>query len=264
EGRAGVPVGARRLFSRRDGNVGRSVLVVDDEPAIVDVVGAFLRREGFTVRTAATGRQALDAVATQVPDIVVLDLLLPDMPGEEVCARLRRVSTVPILMLTAKAGEDDRVRGLALGADDYVVKPFSLRELAARIRAVLRRSPDGGPPADVLVLRDGRMEVDLARHEASVDGTVVGLTAMEFRLLAALCAQPSRVFTRARLMEAIRARRPDGVERTIDQHVKNLRRKLNDASWGAGGVVGTVFGVGYRLSDRWRRDTTVRLPPTRR
>lgn len=228
----------------------QSILVVDDEPGILEIAGAYLRKEGFTVRTAATGERALDAAATQPPDLIVLDLRLPDMDGEDVCSLLRKVSTVPILMLTAKSGEEDRVRGLALGADDYLVKPFSPRELVARVRAILRRvQPGQGPPADLLSLDDGRFQVDLARHEARVDETLVSLTASEFRLLATLCRQPGRVYTRFELMEAMHGQDMEGFERTVDAHVKNLRRKLDEAAPGAGLYVATVYGVGYRLNE---------------
>jgi DNA-binding response OmpR family regulator len=230
--------------------VSQAILVVDDEPGILEIAGAYLRKEGFAVRTAATGQRALDAVATQRPDLIVLDLKLPDIPGEEVCARLRAVSDVPILMLTAKSAEEDRVRGLAIGADDYLVKPFSPRELVARVRAILRRvHPGQGPAADLLSLDGGGLEVDLARYEVRIEALPVVLTASEFRLLATLCRQPGRVFSRFELLEAMHGQDVEGFERTVDAHVKNLRRKLDDVSPGAGGYVATVYGVGYRLSE---------------
>jgi two-component system OmpR family response regulator len=226
------------------------VLVVDDEPGIVDIAGAYLRQAGFTVRIAATGARALEAAAAQPPDLVVLDLKLPDIPGEEVCARLRRSSAVPILMLTAKSGEENRLRGLALGADDYLVKPFSPRELVARVRAILRRAgSEPGPAADVLVLDGGRLEIDLAGHRAHVAGNVAPLTASEFRLLVALARQPGRAWSRFDLLEALQGPDVAGFERTIDAHVKNLRRKLESASPGGGAYVETVYGVGYRLAE---------------
>lgn len=231
-------------------NMSQSILLVDDEPGILEIVRAYLQKEGFTVRTAATGQRALDAVATQPPDLVVLDLRLPDIPGEEVCSRLRMTSSVPVLMLTAKSSEEDRVRGLALGADDYLVKPFSPRELVARVRAILRRAtPDTGPPADVLVLAQGLIEVDIPRHGVHVNGEDIVLTASEFRLLSALCRQPGRVFTRFELLEAMQGHGGEGFERTVDVHVKNIRRKLNDAAPNAGAHLSTVYGVGYRFSE---------------
>ena len=230
--------------------MGRSVLVVDDEPGIVEIASAYLRRAGFTVRIAATGQRALAAAAAQPPDLVVLDLGLPDIPGEEVCARLRRASAVPILMLTAKSAEEDRLRGLALGADDYLVKPFSPRELVGRVRAILRRAGgEQGPLAELLVLDGGRLEIDLAAHRARVGGVAVTLTPSEFRLLLALARQPGRVWSRFDLLEVLQGPDVAGFERTIDAHVKNLRRKLEAAGAGAGGYVETVFGVGYRLAE---------------
>ncbi|MBI2684287.1 MAG: response regulator transcription factor [Actinobacteria bacterium] len=228
----------------------QSVLVVDDEPGILEVAGAYLRRDGFVVRTAQTGTRALEAVATQPPDLVVLDLNLPDIPGEEVCATLRRRSSVAIIMLTAKSGEEDRVRGLALGADDYLVKPFSPRELVARVRAVLRRS-DGSPspPADLLVRGGGAVEVDLAAREVRVRAAAVPFTRSEFDLFATLARHPRRVYTRYELLGALQGPDVEGFERTIDVHVKNLRRKLDDIVAGAGGYVSTVYGVGYRFED---------------
>jgi DNA-binding response OmpR family regulator len=230
--------------------VSPSVLVVDDEPGIIEVASAYLRRDGFVVRTAATGQRALDSVLTQVPDLIVLDLMLPDIPGEQVCASLRRHTAVPILMLTAKSAEADRVRGLALGADDYLVKPFSPRELVARVRAILRRtSGSAEPPADLLVLDDGRLEIDLAAYEARLAGVALPLTATEFRLLAALGRQPRRVFSRFELLQAVQGPDVEGFERTVDVHVMRLRKKMDEAAPGGADYVTTVYGVGYRLDE---------------
>ena len=228
----------------------RSVLVVDDEPGIIEIASAYLRREGFRVRTARTGRRALDSVATQMPDLVVLDLMLPDISGEDVCVSLRRHSPVPILMLTAKSAEVDRLRGLALGADDYLVKPFSPRELVARVRAILRRSGDSpDPPADLLVIDGGRLEVDLAAHEARLEGSPLPLTATEFRLLAALARQPRRVFSRFELLQTLQGPDGEGFERTVDVHVMRLRKKMDEMVPGSAECVKTVYGVGYRLDE---------------
>ncbi len=228
----------------------QSVLIVDDEPGIVEIVSAYLRRDGFRVRIATTGRRALAVIELQPPDLIVLDLMLPDITGEAICAELRKVSNVPILMLTAKSAEEDRLRGLALGADDYLVKPFSPRELVARVRAILRRvQPDQGPAADVLLLDGGRLEVDFAAHVARVEDRPVLLTASEFRLLAALCRRPGRVFSRAELLEAMQSHDVDGFERTVDVHIKNLRRKLDEAAPRSSRYVVTVYGVGYRLTE---------------
>lgn len=227
-----------------------SVLLVDDEPGIVEIASAYLRREGFTVRMAATGQRALDAAATQMPDLIVLDIMLPDISGEEVCTILRRRSAVPILMLTARSAEADRLRGLALGADDYLVKPFSPRELVARVRAILRRTGDRAElPADLLVIDGGRLEVDRARHEARLDGHPLALTAAEFRLLAALSRQPGRVYSRSELLRELQGKELSGFERTVDVHVMRLRRKMGEVAPGAPEYVATVYGVGYRLEE---------------
>jgi DNA-binding response OmpR family regulator len=182
---------------------------------------------------------------------VVLDLMLPDIPGEQVCVSLRRYSSVPVLILTAKSAEADRLRGLALGADDYLVKPFSPRELVARVRAILRRTSgaEEEPAADLLVIDGGRLEVDLAAHEARIDGRLLPLTASEFRLLATLGRQPRRVFSRFELLQALQGADVEGFERTVDVHVMRLRRKMDDAALGTGGYVATVYGVGYRLDE---------------
>jgi DNA-binding response OmpR family regulator len=193
---------------------------------------------------------ALDSVATQAPDLVVLDLMLPDLPGEEVCASLRRHTAVPILMLTARAAESDRLRGLALGADDYLVKPFSPRELVARVRAILRRVPGSDdPPMDLLVVDGGRLEVDLAAHEARLARRAMPLTATEFRLLATLARQPRRVFSRFELLQALLGPDVDGFERTVDVHVMRLRKKMDETLPGAAQYIATVYGVGYRLDE---------------
>ncbi len=225
------------------------MLVVDDEPGILEIASAYLRRDGFDVRTAPNGQRALDAVATQQPDLVVLDLQLPDISGEDVCTALRRTSSVAILMLTAKAAEEDRLRGLAIGADDYLVKPFSPRELVARVRAILRRS-DGStaPPADLLVRGDG-LEIDLAGREARIGGSGVPLTHTEFQLFASLARNPGRVYTRFELLEALQGPDVEGFERTIDVHVKNIRRKLEESQPGASVYIRTMYGVGYRFDD---------------
>jgi DNA-binding response OmpR family regulator len=230
--------------------VARNVLIVDDEPGILEIAAAYLKRDGYVVRLASTGRTALEVAEAIPPDLIVLDLRLPDIPGEEVCARLRRTSAVPIIMLTAKSGEEDCLRGLALGADDYLVKPFSPRELVARVRAILRRSDHRpGPPADLLIRDGGRLEVDLAGHEVRVDGRVVALTEREFGILAVLARAPGRVFSREDLMESLQGPEGDAMARTVDAHVKNLRRKLDAVGGDAGGYVATVYGAGYRLQE---------------
>ena len=221
------------------------ILVVDDDAKTVSAIRLYLEHGGFQVLVAADGREALSlATTTPPPDLVVLDLMLPGLDGLEVCRRLRETSDIPIIMLTARSTEEDRLEGLELGADDYVVKPFSPRELAARVHAVLRRVPGGapgGPP-----IRVGPVTIDAARHEVTVRGDSVGLTPREFRLLEVLARAPGRAFTRAELVARAFGADSEALDRTIDAHVVNLRRKI-EADPGRPALIETVFGVGYRL-----------------
>jgi DNA-binding response OmpR family regulator len=222
-----------------------TVLVVDDEPKIRETVRAYLDREGYHVLVAGTGEAALDLIRRLAPDLVVLDLGLPDLPGEEVVRLARRSSDVPVVMLTARASEGDRVAGLRLGADDYVTKPFSPRELVARVEAVLRRTRGAGP-SRVPSYGGGRLVVDSERREVSLDGTPVELTRSEFDLLAALSSRPGRAWSRYELVSRVQGHDYDGYERTVDAHVKNLRRKLGDAPRSPVFVL-TVPGIGYKF-----------------
>ena len=221
-----------------------SVLVVDDERKIQDVVRTYLEHDGYAVFVARNGQEALEAAARIRLDLVILDLMLPDIPGEEVARSLRAVSEVPIIILTAKASEDERVSGLRLGADDYLVKPFSPRELVARVEAVLRRAR--GTEPEVVSFDQGALQIDQARHEVSVEGRPVALTRSEFDLLATLAARPGRVWSRYELVNRVQGYDYDGYERTINAHVKNLRRKLGDDPHQPR-FVATVVGVGYKL-----------------
>jgi DNA-binding response OmpR family regulator len=221
------------------------ILVVDDEPKIVQLVRDYLERAGFAVSTARDGNEALMRAHQERPDLIVLDLGLPDLDGLEITRRLRRDSGVPIIMLTARDDETDKVVGLELGADDYVTKPFSPRELTARVRAVLRRHAGD---ADAEVLRVGDLIVDIPRLRAEVSGRAVDLTATEFQLLTALARQPGRVFTRSQLLDAIHGVAFESYERAIDAHVKNIRRKLEPDPRTPRYLL-TVYGVGYRLAD---------------
>ena len=219
------------------------VLVVEDEPDIRSLIVHHLERDGFRCRTAASGAEALDAVRAAMPDLVLLDLMLPGMDGLEVCRRLRAGSTVPsIIMLTAKADEVDRVVGLELGADDYVVKPFSPKELVARVRAVLRR---GRPAEAARVLAGGGVALDPARHQVTVAGALVALTPKEFELLHTLMESAGRVLSREHLLNRVWGyARADEIEsRTVDVHVRRLRAKLGEA----GARITTVKTVGYRF-----------------
>jgi len=221
------------------------ILVVDDEPKIVQLVRDYLERAGFAVSTARDGNEALMRAHQERPDLIVLDLGLPQLDGLEVTRRLRRDSGVPIIMLTARHEETDKVVGLELGADDYVTKPFSPRELEARVRAVLRRQ---ARDTDAEILHAGDLTLDLPRLRTVVAGHAVELTATEFQLLAALARQPGRVFTRAQLLDAIHGVAFDSYERAIDAHVKNIRRKI-EPDPRAPRYLLTVYGVGYRLAD---------------
>ena len=222
-----------------------TILVVDDEPKITQLVRDYLERAGFSVVTAGDGREALMRARTESPDLVVLDLSLPQLDGLDVTRLIRREADVPIIMLTARDDETDKLIGLELGADDYVTKPFSPRELVARVRAVLRRRDRAG--ADD-VLRVGDLELDVPRMRLEVAGVVVELTATEFTLLAAMARQPGRVFTRAQLLDAIHGVAFESYERAIDAHVKNLRRKIEPVPHDPRYLL-TVYGVGYRLAD---------------
>jgi len=228
--------------------VGERILIIDDERSVHDVARAYLEREGYDVVSAIGGRDGLALAQALHPTLVVLDLMLPDLSGEQVCAELRRDSDVAIVMLTAKSTEDDRIRGLDLGADDYLVKPFSPRELVARVRALLRRTTERRPVAEqTLTFDDGRLRLDPERHQAVVHGQPVALTPSEFKLLHALARSPGRVFSRFELINRVQGHDYEGYERTIDAHVKNLRRKIEpDAARPR--YVQTVHGVGYRLS----------------
>jgi DNA-binding response OmpR family regulator len=225
----------------------RTILVVDDERRIVDVARDYLEHAGFEVVTAGDGRSALESAKARMPDLVVLDLGLPGMDGLDVARELRRDSDVPIVMLTARDDELDRVLGLELGADDYVTKPFSPRELVARVRAVLRRGERRPTAADER-MHVGAVTIDPARMQVSVGEQAVELTPTEFQLVATLAGQPGRIFTRSQLLDAIHGVAFESYERAIDTHVKNLRRKLEPDPRNPRYVL-TVYGVGYRFAD---------------
>jgi DNA-binding response OmpR family regulator len=223
------------------------VLVVDDDPTVSEVVARYLERDGYVVETVADGRTALDRALAEPPDLVVLDLMLPGIDGLEVCRRLRALAPVPIVILTARGQENDRIVGLDLGADDYVAKPFSTKELVARVRAVLRRArgplAPSGPDAPS-VYADGDLEVDVAARQARLAGAVVSLTAREFELLAFLVRHPGRAFRREELLEGVWGYRY-GDTSTVTVHVRRLREKIEpDPS--APVRIATVWGVGYR------------------
>lgn len=217
------------------------ILVADDDPRLRDLVRLALEREGATVVTAAHGGEALTHAAREAPDLIVLDVGLPELDGLEVCRRIRLRSDVPILFLTARDGEIDRILGLELGADDYVTKPFSPRELTARIRAILKRTQGTGARA----LQRGVLTIDPSAHECRVGDTLAPLTATEMALLAAIAATPERVVSRASLVAAVWGAGSQVSDRTLDSHLRNLRRKLAEA--GCADAIETVHGVGLRM-----------------
>jgi len=223
-----------------------TILVVEDEPGIARLVQDYLERAGFAVVLAANAEEALAQARTKRPALVVLDLGLPDRDGLDVTRELRRLSDVPIVMLTARGDESDRIVGLELGADDYVVKPFSPKEVVARVRAVLRRSE--GKAASVETVRALDVVIDIPRRRVLVGDRQVELTATEFALLETIAREPGRVFTRGQLLDAVHGVSFESYERAIDAHVKNLRRKIEPTP-GSPRYIETVHGVGYRFAD---------------
>ncbi len=227
--------------------MGRTILVVEDERKIAGLVRDYLEHAGFEVLVAGDGEAALAGARRTRPALVVLDLGLPDRDGLDVIRELRRSSSVPIVILTARGDESDRLVGLELGADDYVVKPFSPKELVARVRAVLRRS-EAAAQGVTEIIRVGDVEVDVPRMRISVGGRPVDLTATEFQLVATMARQPGRVFTRSQLLDAVHGVAFESYERAIDAHVKNVRKKIEPVP-GRPRYLLTVHGVGYRFAD---------------
>jgi len=222
-----------------------TVMLVEDERKLRDLVRSYLERAGFTVVSTGSGAEAIMMASTAAPDLIVLDLGLPDVPGETVASELRAVAPTPIVMLTAKSAEEDRIRGLELGADDYVTKPFSPRELVLRVQAVLRR---GGIAAEQSVSSygGGTLVIDHPRRQVTVRGADISLTPTEWGILVALASVPGRVYSRFELINRVRGYEFEGYERTVDSHVKNLRRKIEDEP-GDPQIIQTVLGGGYRL-----------------
>jgi len=220
------------------------ILVVDDDRKTVDLIRLYLERAGFGVRVAHDGERALELVGESVPDLLILDLMLPKIDGLDVCLAVQAVNPVPVIMLTARTTEGDKLAGLETGADDYMTKPFSLRELVARVKAVLRRTRGAdGEPSEV---RSGDLVIDLLHHEARLSGELVRLTPKEFNLLRVLAREPGRPLTRARLLERAFGFDYDGLERTVDAHIANLRKKIEPDPAHPRYVV-TVPGLGYKF-----------------
>jgi DNA-binding response OmpR family regulator len=224
----------------------KSILVVDDETKIIRLAQDYLENAGFKVHGASSGEQALNRQRVEKPDLVILDLGLPDMDGLDVCRTIRTRSSVPIIMLTARDEESDKLVGLELGADDYITKPFSPKELVARVRAVLRRIEAANQPRETI--RVGDLLLDIPRLRLQRGDTTIDLTPTEFELVAALSAQPGRIFTRAQLLDGVHGVAIESYERAIDAHIKNIRKKLEPNPREPRYIL-TVYGVGYRLND---------------
>jgi two-component system, OmpR family, alkaline phosphatase synthesis response regulator PhoP len=221
----------------------KRVLVVDDDIKTVELVKLYLNRDGYRVLTANDGKEALKLAQESRPDLIVLDLMLPGMDGLEICRTIRKESDVPIIMLTARTTDEDKLAGLGMGADDYVTKPFSPRELAARVRTVLRRLPGERGPDEI---KFGKIVVNFRKHEASLDGEALTLTPVEFKLLGALVKEPGRVFSREQLIEEALGFDFEGFNRTIDVHILNLRRKLEPDPEHPS-YIKTIYGAGYKF-----------------
>jgi two-component system alkaline phosphatase synthesis response regulator PhoP len=226
--------------------MGRRILVADDNPKIVEVLEAYLTSEGFDVETVADGTQAAAAVDRRVPDLALLDVMMPGLDGIELTRRFQREHDLPVILVTARSDEVDRLIGLEVGADDYIVKPFSPREVVARVKAVLRRIDRETRHGDEGVVNVRDLEIDRAARRVTLAGEPVGLTRTEFEILTTMAAHPGRVYSRMQLMEAAQGDAFEGYERTVDAHVKNLRRKLGDDPRHPKWVL-TVFGVGYKI-----------------
>jgi two-component system, OmpR family, alkaline phosphatase synthesis response regulator PhoP len=225
----------------------KKILVVDDDAKIVELVKIYLKRDGYSVITAYNGTDALKTAQQNKPDLIVLDIMLPGIDGLEICRELRKASTVPIILLTARTTEEDRIKGLDLGADDYVTKPFSPKELAARIRAVFRRMPDEILEMGAEELSYEDLVINFPKHEVYLKGSQMDLTPVEFKLLGILVREPGRVFSRSQLVEKVMGYDFEGFDRTIDVHILNLRRKLEpDPSHPQ--YIKTVYGSGYKFN----------------
>lgn len=222
----------------------KKILVIDDEPKIVEICKDYLMASGFDVVSAGDGPDGLARFRKEKPDLVVLDLMLPELDGLDVCREIRKEKTTPIIMLTARVEESDKLIGLELGADDYITKPFSPRELVARVRTVLRRTQGD---ANAELIRSGNVSLDRNRYLAVIKDREISLTPTEFEILATLASQPGRIFSRSQLLVAVRGVAFESYERAIDSHIRNLRKKLNPAADEQDYIV-TVHGVGYKFN----------------
>ncbi|MEG0773014.1 response regulator transcription factor [Clostridium sp.] len=226
------------------------ILVVDDEERIIEVVKAYLEKEDYEVITATNGKEALELFKEDTVHLVVLDLMIPKISGEQVCSKIREVSHVPIIMLTAKVEEEDKLEGLAIGADDYLTKPFSARELVGRVKALLRRAyREESPLAEHLIFNDGDLEVDIRKMKVLKRGIEVILTPYEFKVLVSLLTNPGQVFSREQLVERAFGYDYEGFDRTIDTYIKNIRQRIEDNPKSPNYIT-TIYGVGYRFGGK--------------
>lgn len=225
----------------------KKILIVEDEPKIAEAIDAYLKKEGYTMFVAYDGKQALARFENEYLDMIILDLMLPYISGEEVCKTIRKESRIPIIMLTAKASEDSKIEGLNIGADDYITKPFSPRELVARVKSLFRRCSDGiSPLFNTMNLNNGDLEVDFNSYTIKKQGVIVNLTPNEFKLFSTLAKYPNKTFTREELINIAFGIDFDGYDRTIDSHIKNLRSKIETDTTNPAYIL-TVRGIGYRF-----------------
>ncbi|NRS51335.1 response regulator transcription factor [Brevibacillus sp. HB2.2] len=227
-----------------------TILLVDDEPQILEILSSYLQKEGYHVLNAQTGKEAVEMATTISLTCIILDLMLPDLSGEEVCVQIRKESRVPILMLTAKSGEADRIRGLTIGADDYLIKPFSPRELVARVRAVMRRAGDYSTLSDFVEVGD--LTISMNEKRVTKNGMALEVTPNEYRLLTTLVRYPGRTWGREELVREVMGFDFEGYDRTIDTHIKNLRQKI-EADPKQPEYIKTVYGLGYRFDDPMKK-----------
>jgi len=224
------------------------ILVVDDEQKVLNVIEAYLIKEGFEVLTASDGEEALNIFKNEQIHLIILDLMLPKISGEEVCNKIRATSSVPIIMLTAKTEEDSKIEGLAIGADDYITKPFSNRELVSRVKAIIRRTyRDNNPLAELLIINNGDLEINIDKMIIKKQGAPITLTSNEFKILIALLTNPGQIFTREQLVNKAFGIDYDGFDRTIDTHIKNIRQKIEDDHKNPRYIL-SVYGMGYKFN----------------
>jgi DNA-binding response OmpR family regulator len=224
------------------------ILVVDDEQKILNVIQAYLIKEGYEVLTASDGEEALNIFKNQQIHLIILDLMLPKISGEQVCNRIRATSSVPIIMLTAKTEEDNKIEGLAIGADDYITKPFSNRELVGRVKAIIRRTyRDNKPLAELLIINNGDLEINIEKMTIKKQGETITLTSNEFKILIALLVSPGQVFSREQLVTNAFGMDYDGFDRTIDTHIKNIRQKIESDHKNPKYIL-SVYGIGYKFN----------------